>query len=234
MKKFFLSRYTKFDFNLFDFQHICLIIITIIGLILIYKYRKKIINLKEVKIKKIRYLFVFIILINMFLYRGSYLYYGVYNIKIHLSLYYCHLVNYIFVFFLFLNYKKFYKISYILCWIGAFWTVLFPDISGGIDCFIFYCSFISHNLVLIFVTFMVVVNKLKITIKDLLIGIFICFILFFITYLINIDFGTNFNSPYSILKDYVILSEKLRYLLLFVLGLISAFVSYVLNKFYMR
>lgn len=230
MERFFLSRNTNFEFELFGFQHMILIFITVIGLILIYKFRFKINNLNEKQIKKIRYTIISLILINMLLYRGSYIYYGVYDIKKHLSLYYCHIVNYLFVFCLIINYKPMYKLIYILVWIGSFWTVLFPDISGGIDCFIFYCSFISHNLVLLFITFMICKYKLKLNLKNLLYCFVVCVIIFVVTYVINYDFGTDFNSPYSILKDYINIYGCIRYLLLLLMGGISSVLGYFFNK----
>lgn len=212
----------------------CTILITVLTLVIIYICRHKIKKISDKNMKRLRFFIIVIILLNMILYRGSYIYYRVYNIKVHLSLYYCHLINYFFVFCLYINKKTLYRIVYTLIWVGAFWTVLFPDISGGIDCFIFYSSFISHNMILCFVTFIVVANNVELSIFDLIKAIFICFVIFFVTYIINIDFGTNFNSPYSILKDYVNISLGARYLLLIVLGLISSFVGYIINKLYLR
>lgn len=234
MENFFLSRNSNFGFELFDWQHKILLIITLFLFLLLFIFREKISTMNYRNKKIFEKIIIAVILINMFLYRGSYIYYGVYDIKKHLSLYYCHIVNYLLVISLIIKYKPFYKIVYTLSWIGSIWTIIFPDISGGFDCYILYTSFISHNLLIVFTSVILVMNSFCISVKDTIKGIAVSIFIFLFTYAINKDFGTKFNSPYSILKDYVHVEIYVRYMLLIIMGVIGAFCGYIVNKILRR
>ena len=197
MENFLLSRNFKFPFSLFGVQHIFLIVLTIILLLLMYKFRLKIISNLNNNLKKQKKVMAIIILGNMLVYRISYMIYGVYNIKIHLSLYFCHIINYMFVLALVLNYKSFYKIVYGLSWIGPFFAVFFPSLTVGLDCFGFYSFFISHNLLLIFTTYLMIVNKIEYDFKDFFKCLFYSFSIIIFTYFINYAFGTNLQGFYD-------------------------------------
>ena len=235
MREFFLSENMNFPFKNFGIQHIMMLIFTIICFIFIFIYRKKFTKLNIESQKKIRLIIGLIILISMLSYRISYMYYGVYDIKKHLSLYYCHIVNYIFVLSLVINNKKFYKIVYILSWISLI-TIVFPDISTGIDSYIFYQFFISHNLLIVFSTFMLVLNNQKIELIDLFKGIIIANFIILFTYVINFDFGTNFNTPLSIFYGTIVSIYKYTYfegcLFLNLIALIDGMIGYLVSKVY--
>ena len=230
MRDFLLSKNTNFSFKLFGIQHIIMLLITLIAFVLIFILKKEIIKIETKKFKVIRIIMALMLFINMFVYRVSYIYYGVYDIRVHLSLYFCHIVNYIFVILLIINRKKFYKLGYVLSWIGSIWGILFPEISQGFDCFIFYSIFISHNLLSIFATFIMCRYEIKIYfLKDIKYFVFaVCIVLF--TYVVNYDFGTNFNKPnWDMLMRF---NEYLRYVILLILGFIGYIVSYITNKIY--
>lgn len=234
MRDFLLSKNRNFPFELFGKQHILMIIITLYLFVLIFIFRKKIFKLSERTFNILRIMFIFIILGNMLLYRGSYIYYGVYNIKIHLSLYYCHIVNYLFVIALLINYKPFYKFVYGLCWIGPIWTVIFPDFLVGIDCFIFYSSFISHNLLLVFITFILVLKGIKYNFYDFLKCLFIAMSIFIFTNVVNYDFGTSFNKPDTLLNDYIKFNFIGGNAILFIMGIIGNTIGLLINKIYIK
>lgn len=118
-----------------------------------------------------------------------------------------------------------------LCWIGPIWVIFFPEIDRSFDCYIFYSSFISHNLLSVFTTFIICKYRLKMNfLRDIKYFLFAVSIVL-ITYLINYDFGTNFNKPnwYILMK----LEKPLKYLVLFSLGFIGYAISFVINKIYM-
>ena len=231
MKDFLLSKNSDFSFTLFGLQHILTILITIFLFYTIYKAKDKLVILFKKKQKMIRIIIMVILALNMLIYRVSYMYYGIYQIEIHLSLYYCHIVNYLVILSLLMDYDKFYKIVYGLSWIGAIWVILFPDVSGGIDCFIFYTSFISHNLLLVFVTFILVVKKLKYNFWDFIKSTLWCAVIIIFTYLVNYDFGTNFNTLDSILGKYLYFNNAiLGYLCLFIMGSVGNIIGLIINK----
>ena len=219
MRDFLLSKNMKFPFKLFGIQHILIIVITIILFLLILIFKKKLFKIDNNHFRILRFIIIFILLSNMLIYRLSYMHYGVYNIKIHLSLYYCHITNYLFIFSLLINQKSFYKIIYGLSWIGAIWTVFFPDFSVGIDCFILYNSFISHNLLLVFTTLIMVIKKIEYNFKDLFRSMIIAIIIVLFTYVVNYDFKTRFNTPDSILQQYTQYSIIGGYDILFFIGI---------------
>lgn len=234
MKKFLLSFNSKFPFKIFGFQHLLMTIVTIILFIIVYKLKDNDKLKTKKNIKKIRIIISIIILLNMFIYRGSYMYYGIYNVKIHLSLYYCHIVNYLFVLSLIMNYKPFYKIIYGLTWIGSFCSMIFPDISGGIDTFLFYSLFISHHLMLVFVTLIMGINKIHFKFKDLLKSSISGIGILLITYCINYDFGTNYNRPSSVLYSFGIRNEYIGFMILVIVGFIGGLVGLIINKIYVK
>lgn len=234
MRDFLLSKNSNYPFSLFGMQHIIMILITIFLFIIIYLLKNRLIKTSQKKQKIVRLIILFILLINMLIYRLSYMFYGIYQIEIHLSLYYCHIVNYLFILALLINYNPFYKIVYGLSWIGAIWTVFFPDVSGGIDCFIFYTSFISHNLLLVFTTFILVIKKIKYKSLDFIKSIIICIIIITFTHLVNYDFGTNFNTLNSILGKYVNFGTVLGYTCLFFMALIGNLIGFLINKIYLQ
>lgn len=234
MEAFLLSKNFNFPFKIFGIQHIFTIILTIILLFLLYKYRVKIVSYSHNNLKKQRIIMLLIILGNMLIYRFSYMFYGVYNIKSHLSLYFCHIVNYLFILSLILNYKTFYKIIYGLSWIGPFFAVIFPSLSVGIDCFGFYTFFISHNLLLVFVTYIMIATKIKYCFNDFFKCMLYSISIILFTYFINYDFGTYFNTPNSILGNYMNLDKLQGYLVLFVISVIGNFLAIIINRIYIK
>lgn len=234
MKKFFLSENRNFPFKLLGVQHISMLIITLFLFILVFKFKEKLIKLNNKNFKLLRIIIGLMLLLNMFVYRFSYMYYGIYDIKIHLSLYYCHIVNYMFVAALIINYMPFYKFVYGLSWIGSIWTVLFPNFNVGIDCFILYNSFISHNLLILFTTLIMTIKKINYSIKDCFKCMIGAITIFLFTYMINYDFGTNFNSPHSILGIYSNYSIIKGYDILFIMGLIGGVLGLIINKFILK
>ena len=230
MRDFLLPYNTKFPFNLFGNQHKICICLTILLIMLLYIKKDKIKKMKHQKV--FRYIFSIVLLSNLLIYRISYMYYGLYNIKIHLSLYYCFLINYFFIIGLIINYKPFYKKIYILWWIGCFWAILFPDLSVGIDRFLFYSFFISHNLLFVFILFIVIYNNLNINFKDLCIGFLIALSIFIVSNIINIDFGTRYNAFDFMFKDIYFDTKMHKQLYLVMAGLVSGFVGYILSKIF--
>lgn len=170
----------------------------------------------------------------MLIYRLAYIYYGVYDVKVHLDLYYCHIVNYLFVLSLLLNYKPFYKIVFGLSWAGSIWTVFFPDLSGGIDCFIFYQSFISHNVLLVFTTIIIIIKNIKLNSLDCIKSILFSIGIMGFTYIINYDFGTKYNNPALILKGYISLTTTQKYLILVLMGICGIIVGKIINYIYLK
>lgn len=232
MKDFLLSKNSQFPFDLFGFQHILMLFITFALFILIFIYKPKLVELNAKTFNKIRNFMIIIILLNMFVYRGSYLFYGVYDIKIHLSLYYCHIVNYFFVFALIINYNPFYKIVYGLSWMGGLWSILFPEFQGGIDSFIFYSFFISHNLLLIFTTFILNIRNIRYKFKDLIKSLFVAVLIFVFTNLINYEFNTKYNTPISILGKYSYYGILRGYDILILAGFVGNLIALCINKIY--
>ena len=107
MRRFLLSENTKFYFEAFGLQHIVTLFLILFGIILIFVFRKKIQRIKPSTEKKLRIIFAILLIFNMLFYRFIYMYYGIYDIKYHLSLYYCHITNYLFALALLIDYKPF-------------------------------------------------------------------------------------------------------------------------------
>lgn len=228
MKEFFVDETIGIQFNQFDIQHTICLLATLISIffILLFQNKIKLISLKKIKI--LRIITATIIILNMIIYRGSYLIYGKYILSRHLSLYLCHIIGYVYAADLLLNGKKAFRKIYFLIFISPLFSIIYPDLQSGVDCYLFYSSFISHNFVIISSVFFVCAYNVKPNLKDGFVAYVIAVVIVLFTYMINYDFNTVFNMPkslfYEIINKYNIVPVK-QYLILIICGIIGLFVG---------
>lgn len=190
MREFFLDEVVGIPFKLFGIIHFSCIALLIFLLVLVYKNRNKIRNIKNKK--KVKLIIFAILMSNMLIWYGSYIYYGIYDIKIHLLLHFCFIAGNLFMLYLITGWKKLYKIAFFFTFIGPLPAVIFPDLISSFDAFIFYQYFISHHLLMVFSYFVLYMDDFIIEIKDG-ISAFIAGNILFITMMnINEIFGTNY------------------------------------------
>lgn len=230
MKKFFLNQNHNIPFELGGFIHIGCIIVLLLAIMIIYKNRQKIKNIKRKQLLK--NIMFGILISNMLIYYFSYIYYGVYDWKVHLPLHFCFISGNLFMIYLMTKSVKIYKTVYFFALMGPLPAVLLPDIKTSFDSFIFYQYFISHHLFIIFSFFVYYLDDIDINIKDLLKSLVWANIIFLIMYIFNSAFGTNYimskQLPIHVLNLFPFLTYINNSLLVLeVTGIIVAFISYI-------
>ena len=111
IREFFLDEKPGIPFKLFGGIHFGCLAILIISLIMVYKYRHKIKNIKDENKKKIRLTMFIILISNMLIWYGSYIYYGVYDIRVHLPLHFCFIAGNLFMIYLLTLNRKLCKLA---------------------------------------------------------------------------------------------------------------------------
>ncbi len=192
MREFFLDEEIKIPFILFGKTHIGCIIIGLTGLLLIYLLRNQIKKIDKKKHRLIKYTMFIILFGNMAIYYGSYLYYGVYNWKVHLPLHFCFIAGILFMIYLLTGKRKLYKIIFPLTFIGPLPAIFYPELTSSFDHFLFYQYFISHHLLMIFSYFILYLEDFTITLKDTIKTFITANLIFLIMSIFNMIFKTNY------------------------------------------
>lgn len=230
MKQFFLNQNHTIPFKLGGIIHIGCILFLILSIVMIYKNRERITKIKRKQL--IKNIMFIILIANMLTYYSSYIYYGVYNWKVHLPLHFCFISGGLFMIYLITKNIKVYKVVYFFALMGPLPAVLFPDLTTSFDSFIFYQYFISHHLFIIFSFFVYYLDDVNIKIKDLLATLICANAIFLIMYIFNNIFGTNYimsqQLPTHVLKLFPFLTGfNSPILILEITGTVVAFIAYI-------
>lgn len=192
IKEFFLDEQVGISFQLFGVIHFGCLIILILSLIMIYHYRHKLKYLSITKKKKICRLMFLILISNMLVYYGSYLYYGVYDIRVHLPLHFCFIAGILFMIYLLTRWNMLYHIVFFLTFIGPLPAVIYPDLVSSFDSFLFYQYFISHHVLMIFSYFIFYMDDHHITLNSAFWTYMWGNVIFITMMIVNYIFGTNY------------------------------------------
>lgn len=190
--------------------HIICLVLFIAGLFIIWHYRDKIGQIDERKKKIFKRSIAIIMLINMLVYYGTYAFYGVYDWKVHLPLHFCFISGSLFMIAMLFDLKKLYQVTYFFAFMGPLPAIIWPDIGGGLDRFIFYQYVISHHIFLLSSFFIYFADQPKMDRKSVrnafltAQGIFITMIIF------NAIFGTNYVMSNSLPEHFLELYPFLK------------------------
>lgn len=229
IKEFFLDETVGIPFHLFGIIHFgCLFVLALL-FVLIYKNRQKI---KKIKNKKRVKLIMFIILMsNMVIWYGSYIYYGVYDIKVHLPLHFCFIAGNLFMIYLLTGYRKLYEVAFFFTFVGPLPAVIFPDLVSSFDSFIFYQYFISHHLLMVFSYFILYMDNFTITYKHAIQAYLYGNIIFITMMYVNEIFGTNYimskKLPDHIYNLFPIFYEINPFIILEITGMIVIAIIFI-------
>ena len=230
MREFFVNEEIGIPFHLFDLTHISLIVLLLIILSLIIVNRNKLQNIKHKKALKVT--FAVILITNMCILYGGYLFYGVYDWKLHLPLHFCFITGNLFSLSMIFGWKKLYKVVYFWVFVGPLPAILWPDNTSCFDNYLFYHYIISHHCLLIFNLIVYYMDKIKIEKKDVVKSLLCANIVFGIMIIFNMIFGTNYimsqELPEHIIKLYPFL-KAINYpiLLLELTGLSVMSIAYI-------
>lgn len=206
----FFSESGGLPFNLFDIQHIAVTIVTIIAVLLIYFNREKLKKFKHMK--ALRYSVAILLFINMAIFYIIFIVNGEYTWKEHLPLHLCFITGYLFMFVLITGNKKLFKIVYFFTILGPLPAIVWPEIAQGCNRFIFWQFFISHHFLIISSMFCLFVLDYKVEKRDMYRAFFYGNVYFFIMYIFNLIFGTNYVMSTELPKHVVAIYPFLEYL----------------------
>ena len=168
LKEFFVDANITMPFKLFGKTHLACIIIVILGWIIITLNRHKLRQIPISITRKILLISAIIMLINMIVYNIAFLYFGIFDYKIHLPFHLCFISGYIFMYAIFFKKEKLLKITYFLSVLGPIPAIIWPEFQSTFNSFEFYEYFISHHFFLLISLFAFFALKLKIEKKDVL------------------------------------------------------------------
>lgn len=190
------------EFNLFSPLYFAMLFIVLALTLLMYKFRTR---LRQLKHKKaLRYIFAGILFANMTIYYGGLMYAGEYDIKKHLPLEFCFITGYILMYILITNNKKgYYTTLYYCTLIGPLPAMLFPNLSGSFDRYIFYQFFISHHFMLLVSFYCIIVFEYKVEVKSAFRAFLYGNIVFISVSILNTLWGSNFIMQQK-LPDHII------------------------------
>lgn len=232
MKNYLLNNNVGIEFCLFSIIHLIILIVTYLIIILILFNKKKISNISNKQKKKIRIIVGVLFLLIIIVRRGSFIYYGVYNWKMHLDLGFCNMANLLFVLYCFTGSSKIYNICYYFVFGGPLLAMLFPSVTVSINNFSFLAFIIMHyGLFLFNIIFAIFENK-KYQVKEALIGISTGVIYFLITMIFNNVFNTAYNEFNSLISKslqfnkFIVFLNKYRLICILLVLTIGSLMSY--------
>lgn len=198
--KYFFGMEGNFSLTLFGPIHISLILLTILSIFLIYKFRNK---LK--KYKYIRYIIVSILFLNMLTYILGALFTGIFNIYDHLPLHYCYITGFVFMYMLLIKKEKWFNFLYYAIFFCTLTVIIFQDPNITYDRYEFYLLLISHHFLLISSFYALFVLDYKVDKRGfkpfIIYTVIVYFIVFFINKLLGTDYIFNASFP-DFIYDY--------------------------------
>ena len=228
LRQFFLNQNNGMLIEPFSIIHFILILITILIMLLIYKKRDKI-NLKTSRI-----ILAVILVINLILRRGSFIYYGVYDCHYHLDINFCNFTAMLMLIYSLIGNKKLYKYCYYMVFIGPLLSMLFPCLTFSLKNYSFYSFLILHYVIFIFNFIFYSKENLIKVIKFILVYFIVVYI---IDYLFKFDYNmidTFINMDIFIinyLRNYgLIISYLIMIIVIMLLLLLASFILMKKNK----
>ncbi len=186
----FFSETTGVPFTVFGPLHLSLLSSVAAGILLIYCFRKQLRRFKYNHV--LRYVFAGILFTNMTVYYLSLALMGYYDVRKHLPLEFCFITGYLFMFLLVTQNRNMYRVIYFFTVIGPLPAMLWPNLSGSYDRFIFYQFTISHHLMMLMSFYTLIVFEYRVTARDALRAFGWAVVLFGSVYGVNLTFGTNY------------------------------------------
>lgn len=235
LREFFVNENPNFVFKQFGLIHNIFILIPIIGLIIIYLNRDKIAKIPQEKSKKILKVSAIILLLNMIIYTGGFLYYGCFDYTRNLPFHLCFIANYMFMYGILFDKEWILKYTIFLCFIGPIPAILWPDFISTIDNYEWWQYVISHHFFIIVSFFSYYALGYKVDKKDYIKTFFLTNALMLIMYPFNLAFNTNYIFSTEIPANVMVLYPWLKYfppmLTLEVVGLgISGLIYYFIIR----
>lgn len=199
--KHYFGLESDFSLTLFGPIHLLLILVTILAIIGIYKYREKLKKYKFIKI-----LIPIILFSNMVIYIAGAIAAGIFDINIHLPIHYCYITGFAFMYMLIRNKKSWYNMLYYAIFFCTITVIIFQDPNITYDRYEFILLVISHHFLLISSFYVLYVLDYPVNKKGyqpfLIYTIIVYIIVFFINKILGTDYIFNNSFPLFI-YDYM-------------------------------
>lgn len=228
----FFSERPGTPFILFGELHWLLLLGTFFAAALMYCYRKK---LRQFRYKQqLRYLFAAVLFLNMAVYYIGLGFAGDYDVKRHLPLELCFVTGYLLMYILVTGNRNLYRIVYFFTIVGPLPAMIWPNLSGTFDRYVFYQFIISHHIMLLISLYCMIVLEYRVQRHDIF-RAFLCGNGFFVLIsIINAIWGTNFvmeqKLPDHILRLYPFLVHfNIPFFWLELCGCVFLFVALVIS-----
>ncbi len=200
MNKFFLNLNKGLEIRIFSVAHLFLILLEFLAIFIVYRKRDYFCNIKKQTKRKYQIFLASIIILNWFLRRGSFIYYGVYDYHNHLDLNFCNITSILFLIYSLTNNKNIYNICYYMAFIGPLLAILIPSVNIRITNYSFYSYLVIHHIIFLFNYMFMYMENLKFEKRYLKqLGVFLI-IYFMGVYLFNYVFHTGYNMPITFLN----------------------------------
>lgn len=199
--EFFLNQNNNYIIDLFSKYHLILILLTFLFSVLIILNKEKFKQMNETRKKRIRIVFALILIVNLIIRRGSFIYYGVYNWHYHLDINFCNFTSILFIIYGLSGNKKLYRICYYMAFIGPLLSVIAPSANMKPLNYSFYSFLLIHHFVFIFNIIFMYMEDLKYHKKDFLKVIIFLLIYFTLIYAFNYFMGTEYNMPLTFFNN---------------------------------
>jgi len=189
--KHYFGLESDFSLTLFGPVHLLLIIVTIVSILGIYKYRDK---LKSYKI--IKTIIPIILFSNMVIYIVGALLAGIFDINVHLPIHYCYITGFAFMYMLIKNKVNWYNMLYYAIFFCTITVIIFQDPNITYDRYEFILLVISHHFLLISSFYTLYVLDYPVNKQGYKPFLIYTFVVYFIVFIINKILGTDyiFNS----------------------------------------
>lgn len=204
LREFFLNQNDDMLIEPFSIMHFILILMTILIMLLIYKKRDKI-NLKTSRI-----ILAVILVINLVLRRGSFIYYGVYDYHYHLDINFCNFTAILMLIYSLTGNKKLYKYCYYMVFIGPLLSILFPCLTFSLKNYSFYSFLILHYILFIFNFIFYLKEDISFSKENLIKVIKFIFGYFIIVYMIDYLFKFDYNKIDTFINMDIFIINYLR------------------------
>ena len=238
MKKFFLG-ISSYHFYNFNFAHILYIVILLILIILILKYKNKIRSIQCKTFFTISIISSIIIILNQLIYRGAYALYGKFNWQYQLDLYFCFIVDYLFVISILKKDNSLYKLVYPMVFMGPLIAIILPCWTYGPDTYVFYQTIISHGFLFVMNLFVFCYRNEQLKFIDFFRSLILANGIIIMTYIFNNIYGTSYNEPADVFNGMIkgkffwdLINGNGGYILLEVVAILGCFISSIFNKLF--
>ena len=143
------NNYNYGKIELFSIGHIIMVLITILFSIYVLKNNNKISNLNTKQVQNIRVILASILIINMIVRRGSYIYFGYYDWHYNLDINFCNFTSILFLIYLLTSNKKIYNYCYYMIFVGPLLSIILPSTNLYLSNYSFYSFLIIHHLLFV-------------------------------------------------------------------------------------